>query len=113
MKVVEEEKRNNAKKLSKTIKLQYRDLTYRKQNPQILINGKEPEKAKGDPMLVSFVKENRPDLIKEEVAWKEFKDTLKQVEIDGKLMYVDENGEPITFIELVPREDKFDWKVKN
>lgn len=102
------------KKLSKTIKLPYRDLTSKTQQPSILINGKEPAKAKDDMEFVQFVKVSNPEFIKtiEEVKWSEYKDTLSTRVVDGKLMYIDQNGEPISFIQLIERGEKFDWKVK-
>jgi hypothetical protein len=111
MRVLEEERARGVKKESKTIKLQYRDLTCRKKPPEIIINGKEPSKAKDDPVFVKFVKENNPEYIKEEVKWAEYKKTLKQQEVEGKFVYVDEAGQPIDFIELIERGEEFDWKV--
>jgi hypothetical protein len=113
LRVIDEEKANGVpdKKLSKTIKLPTRNLTMTKQQPEILINGKESSKAKSDPVFVKFVKENNPEFIKEEVSWGDYKKTLKQKEIDGKLTYFDDAGQPIDFIELVERGVKFDWKI--
>lgn len=101
------------KKLSKTIKLPYRDLTSKIQQPVILINGKEPIKAKDDELFVKYVKENNPECIKttEEVKWSEYKDTLKTKTHDGKLIYVDDAGAPIEFIQLTERGEKYDWKL--
>jgi hypothetical protein len=117
MKQIEEEERLNEqlkaqgkkeKKLSLTIKLPYRDLTCRKQQPDILVNGVDIKDAKSDPAFVDFVRENSPKFIKEEVAWGDYKKTLKMA--NGR--YVDENGQPIEFINLVEKGNKFDWKVK-
>jgi hypothetical protein len=101
------------KKLSLTIKLPYRNLTCRTQQPVITVNGKEIAKAKDDEVFVKYVKESNPSMIKtiEEVKWAEFKDTLKTSTVDGKLTYVDEDGSPIDFINLQVRGDKYDWKV--
>ncbi|MBX4152379.1 host-nuclease inhibitor Gam family protein [Paenibacillus lautus] len=123
MKKIEEEKVENVellakgkkeKKLSKTIKLPYRDLTCKAQQPVILINGKEPSKAKSDDEFVKFVKESNPEFIetKEEVKWGEYKATLQTKPHDGKLVYVDQNGEPIDFIMLKEQGEKYDWKLK-
>jgi hypothetical protein len=111
MRVLEEERAAGAKKESKTIKLQYRDLTCKKQQPEILINGKETDKAKTDPEFVKFVKSNNPEFIKEEVKWGDYKKTLQQKEFEGKLVYVDEAGQPIDFIKLVERGETYDWNL--
>lgn len=111
MRVLDEEKAKGVKKLSKTIKLPTRNLTMTKQQPEILINGKEASKAKDDVIFVNFVKENNPEFIKEEVKWGDYKKTLKQKDIDGKLTYIDDAGQPIDFIELIERGDKLDWKL--
>lgn len=101
------------KKLTLTVKLPYRNLTCRSQNPTIMVNGKEVVKAKDDQEFVKYVKENNPEFIKttEEVKWAEYKDTLKTKVIDGEMMYVDENGSPIEFIKLQKRGDKYDWNI--
>lgn len=123
MKKIEEEKAESTelvakgkkeKKLSKTIKLPYRDLTCKAQQPIILINGKEPSKAKADDEFVKFVKESTPEFIetKEEVKWGEYKVTLQTKTHDGKLVYVNQDGEPIDFISLKEQGDKYDWKLK-
>ncbi|MGM1044791.1 MAG: hypothetical protein ACQEXX_01455 [Bacillota bacterium] len=102
------------KKITKTIKLPYRDLTCKSQSPSILINGKEPAKAKDDEVFLKYVKENNPEFIKtvEEVKWGDFKDTLKTTVLNGKLVYVDDAGSPINFITLAERRDKYDWRLK-
>ncbi|WP_339304393.1 host-nuclease inhibitor Gam family protein [Paenibacillus sp. FSL L8-0435] len=102
------------KKISKTIKLPHRDLTCKAQQPAILINGKEPSKAKEDSELLAFVKENSPEFIKtkEEVEWGEYKKKLKTTVVDGKLTYVDETGSKLDFITLQELGDKYDWKQK-
>lgn len=123
MKKVEQEKDENAellakgkkeKKLSKTIKLPYRDLTCKAQQPVILINGKEPTKAKEDKEFVALVKKDYPEFIetKESVKWSEYKASLKTKNVDGKTMYVNDSGEPLTIIELKDQVDKYDWKLK-
>ncbi|MWV44870.1 hypothetical protein GRF59_14710 [Paenibacillus sp. HJL G12] len=106
-------KNKKEKKLSKTIKLPYRNLTSKVQSPVILINGKEPAKAKDDELFVQYVKENNPDCIKttEEVKWSEYKDLLRTTEANGKLIYVDDAGAPIEFIQLTERGEKYDWKL--
>lgn len=96
------------KPISKTIKLPYRDLTYRAQQPEALVNGKEITKAKDDPSLVSFVKANNPEFIKEEVQWGEYKKTLT----NNNGVYIDSNGQVVDVISLVEKPAKFDWKVK-
>ncbi|GFN32463.1 host-nuclease inhibitor Gam family protein [Paenibacillus xylaniclasticus] len=111
MRVLDEERAQNAKKLSKTIKLPFRTLTFTKQQPEILINGKEVSKAKDDPNFVAFVKANNPEFLKEEVNWGDYKKTLKAQKIDGKLIYIDEKGQPLEFIQLIERSEKLDWKL--
>lgn len=111
MRVMDEERAKKSKKISKTIKLPNRSLTCTKQQPEILINGKEASKAKDDPLFVQFVKENNPECIQQEVKWGDYKKLLKQKEIDGKLRYVDDAGQPLEFIELIEREEKLDWKL--
>lgn len=110
MRVLDEEKAKGAKKLSKTIKLPTRELKCVKQQPEIYIYGKEASKAKDVPEFVKYVKEYNPDYIKEEVKWGDLKKSLKQVEVEGKLAYVDETGQVLDFIELIEREESFDWK---
>jgi hypothetical protein len=112
--ILEQEQRNGIpeKKQSKTIKLPYRDLTCRKQQPEILIYGKEPSKMKNDPNFVAFVKANNPEFIKEEVAWGDYKKTLKQGEKNGKLVYVDDAGQTLDFVELIDKGLAFDYKNK-
>lgn len=121
-KLIISEKRTNAelkaqekkeKKLSLTVKLPYRNLTCRNQSPEIIINGKSTAEAKKDETFVKYVKENSPEYIKtiEEVKWSEYKDSLKTSVVDGKLMYMDENGSPIEFIKLQQRGEKYDWKL--
>lgn len=111
---LEQEQANGVpeKKQSKTIKLPYRELTCRKQQPEILVYGKEPSKVKNDPNFVAFVKENNPEHIKEEVSWGDYKKTLKVQEHNGKLVYVDDAGQTLDFIELIEKGTAFDWKVK-
>jgi hypothetical protein len=111
LRVIDEEKANKAKKISSTIKLPTRSLTFKKQQPEILVNGKEVSKAKDDPSFVQFVKENSPDFIKEEVRWGDYKKILKQTNIDGKLFYVDDAGQPLEFIQLIERPEKCDWTL--
>lgn len=111
LRVIDEEKANKAKKISSTIKLPTRSLTFKKQQPEILVNGKEVSKAKDDPNFVQFVKENSPDFIKEEVKWGDYKKILKQTTIDGKLTYVDDGGLPLEFIQLIERPEKLDWTL--
>jgi len=116
-KIENEELKNKGKrekKLSKTIKLPYRDLKCSTQQPEILINGKEVTKAKDESEFVAFVKENSPEYIatKEEVRWAEYKKTLKTTVNDGKMTYVDNTGSPLRFIELKGLPDKYEWKQK-
>jgi hypothetical protein len=111
LRVIDEEKSSKAKKISSTIKLPTRSLTFKKQQPQILINGKEVDKAKDDKQLVQFVKENSPDFIKEEVKWGDYKKTLKTKEHEGRLIYCDDAGQPIDFIQLIERPEKCDWTL--
>jgi hypothetical protein len=114
MRVLDEERARGVpeSKQTKTIKLPTRKLECRKQKPEALIDGVEVVKAKSNPKFVSYVKENSPEFIKtsEEVLWDKFKKTLKQVKVDGKLMYVDSTGQKIDFIELIERPEKYDWK---
>lgn len=123
MKKIEEEKSENVellakgkkeKKLSKTIKLPYRDLTCKAQQPVILINGKEPSKAKEDKEFIDFVKRDNPEFIetKELVKWAEYKDSLQTKKVDGKLVYVNDCGEPLDIITLKEQGEKYDWKIK-
>lgn len=100
------------KKLSLTIKLPYHNLNCRNQSPEIIINGKSTADAKKDEVFIKYVKENSPEYIKtiEEVKWSEYKDSLNTSVVNGKLMYVDENGSPIEFIKLQQRGEKYDWK---
>lgn len=107
------DKGKKEKKLSLTIKLPYRNITCRTQNPTIMVNGKEVAKAKDDKEFVQYVKENSPEFIKtiEEEKWAEYKDSLKTKVIDGKLMYVDANGVPVEVIKLQERGEKYDWKL--
>ncbi|KAF6565356.1 host-nuclease inhibitor Gam family protein [Paenibacillus sp. EKM202P] len=122
-KTIEEEKSRNeeltangkkAKPLSNTIKLPYHNLTAKKQRPLITINGKDTTKAKTDEDFIRYVKENNPEYIKviEEVQWGDYKDTLKMTEYNGKLVYVDDSGVPIDFIQLTQRPEEYNWKVK-
>lgn len=111
LRVIDEEKANKAKKISSTIKLPTRSLTFKKQQPEILIDGVEISKTKDNKQFVKFVKENSPDFIKEEVKWGDYKKILKQTNIDGKLTYVDDGGLPLEFIQLVERPEKLDWSL--
>lgn len=111
LRVIAEEKAKNTKKISSTIKLPTRSLTFKKQQPEILVNGVEVSKAKDDSTFVQFVKDNSPDFIKEEVKWGDYKKTLKQKEIDGKLVYMDADGQPLEFIQLIERPEKCDWTL--
>lgn len=111
LRVMDEEKAKGAKKISTTIKLPTRSLTFKKQQPEILLNGKEITKAKDDAQFIQFVKENSPEFIKEEVKWGDYKKVLKQQVIDGRLMYVDDAGQPIDFIQLIERPEKLDWTL--
>ncbi|OMD66906.1 host-nuclease inhibitor Gam family protein [Paenibacillus odorifer] len=104
------------KKLSLTVKLPYRNLTCRAQQPVITLNGKEIGKAKDDAAFVQFVKENSPEFIQttEEVKWGEYKKTLKMIEHNGKMIYVDGvTGDPLEFIDLKKQDEKYDWKIKH
>jgi hypothetical protein len=118
MKIIREEEETNTelrlknkreKKMSLTIKLPYRDLRCRKQQPEILVNGVDISEAKNDPVFVDFVRKNNPEFIKEEVKWAEYKKTLK---VAYGVCYVDESGQQLDFISLVEKDNKFDWKVK-
>jgi hypothetical protein len=100
-----------AKKITKTIKLPFRDLTCKAQQPEILINGKEIAKAKDEEVFVNFVKSNNPEFIKEEVKWGDYKKTLTLREDKGKLIYTDEAGQTVDFITLIKRGDLYDWKI--
>lgn len=122
-KVIEEEKYINEelklkgkkeKRLSKTIKLPYRDLTCKTQQPKIIINGKDTTSAKDDEVFVAYVKANNPECIKtvEEVKWGEYKKTLKTTATNGKMIYVDDAGSPLDFITFQELDDKFDWNIK-
>jgi inosine/xanthosine triphosphate pyrophosphatase family protein len=113
MRVLDDEIARNVpeKKRSKTIKLPSRKLKCTKQQPEIFINGKEATKAKNDPLFIAYVKANNPEHINEEVAWGNYKKTLKQAEIDGKLVYIDDAGQQIDFIDLIERGEKYDWEL--
>lgn len=107
------EKNKKPKKLSQTIKLPYRDLTCRTQQPTILVNGKDINKAKNDPELIVFVKESYPELIDEEVKWGDFKKKLKIQKLNGENVYVDiDSGLVVDCIKLADNPDKYDFKSK-
>lgn len=120
MKLIDEEKESNKileangkkpKPITKSIKLPFSTLACRAQAAEAFIGGKELTKAKDDPAFVQFVKENNPEFINEEVAWGEYKKTLKQTTVDGKLVYLDDASQFVDIIQLNERADKFERKA--
>lgn len=109
--IIAEEEANKSKKKTKTIKLPYRSLTIRDQAHQILVNGKEVDKAKNDPELIALAKIFGDNLIKEEVKWADLKKSLKEATFDDKPVYIDSEGNVIEFIQLIERPAKLDWTL--
>jgi hypothetical protein len=99
------------KPITKSIKLPFSVLSCRAQQAEATVEGKEIAKAKDNVEFVKFVKETNPEFINEEVAWGEYKKTLSQIKLNGRLTYMDQNGAPMEFINLMERPDKLERKA--
>ncbi len=88
------------KKIVKTLKLPFNKPAFKK---------KQPEIKRDDTQLLIWLEENHPEYIehKPTVKWAELKKTLTQAEVDGKLVYIDSNGQVVPHIELTERPDEF------
>lgn len=94
-----------AKKISKSIKLPYRNLVSRSQQPSV---------ERNEDLLLKWAEENAPEFVerKSSVKWGALKETLKQVNIDGELVYVDANGVKVEGVTLIDKGEVYDWKLK-
>lgn len=148
MRVIEAEEIENEKriaekkkplKISKSIKLTYRDLTSKVQQPEIkkddtlLTAWVEENQSRPIPVsnLLNFLKSKEEDAqltVKEiydflgtyeaehvkrepKLSWGELKKTLTEKDINGKLFYIDESGQVVPYVELIKRGVAYDWKL--
>lgn len=104
-KSIQEQMKSGDKKITKTIELPFRTLRSRAQQPEII---------KDDEQLAMWAKDNAEEYVEKIYAlnWAEYKKTLRIEEIDGKTVYVDQSGQIVPHITLIPKPDSMDWKVK-
>lgn len=126
-------------KISKSIKLPYRDLVSREQSPEItkddaalitwiedsytervpvekVVEAIELHKEQGHikfTYLMDLLKPYDAEYLKRDtkLAWAELKKTLEEVDMKGKLIMVNEDGEEIPHIKLTGKPRTFDWKL--
>lgn len=98
--MIDEQIAAGKKKVVKTLKLPYNKLAFR---------AKQPDIKRDDTNLLEWVEKNHPEFVERKVTvkWSELKKTLKQTERDGKLVYVDSNGEVVPHVELTEKPDEF------
>jgi Bacteriophage Mu Gam like protein. len=72
----------------------------------------QPEKADENAILKHVLNNGMDEYIKPTLIWGEFKKSLKLVELDGKKVVVDENGEIVPGVIIKPEETKFTVEVE-
>lgn len=97
---IQEQIEAGKKKITKSLKLPFSKPSFKK---------KQPEVKRDDEQLLNWLEVNHPEFIerKPSVKWAEFKKTLTQTEVDGKLVYVDADGQVVPYVELNERPDEF------
>ena len=101
---IREQIESGAKKIAKSVKLPFRTLQAKSQQPEII---------KDDALLTAWADANTQGFVeyKPTLKWGELKKTLTMQNVNGQLVYVDENGEIVPHITLIERPDVLDWKV--
>jgi hypothetical protein len=89
--------------------------TFKTPSGFVQIKAQHPEFTKDDDRLVQFLKDSgKPEFIKEEPKWGEFKQTLKPKECeDGLIRYVTPDGEVVQGVTGKSRPDKVIVKVND
>jgi hypothetical protein len=107
---ITEQVQKGVKKVSKSIKLPFRNISFSKQPPELKDTVNNAKVDKDNAVLLQWVRENYPELVetKESVKWGDFKKILN---ITDEAVIVKESGEMLDFIQVQTKEDKFDWKV--
>jgi Bacteriophage Mu Gam like protein. len=72
----------------------------------------QPEKADENAILQHVLNNGMDEYIKPTLKWGEFKKNLKLVEVDGKKVVVDENGQIVPGVIVKPEETKFTVEVE-
>lgn len=72
----------------------------------------QPEKVNEDLLLAHVKEAGMDEFIKESVKWGDLKKTLKVVEIDGKKVVVDGNGQIVEGVSVKPETTTFSVEVE-